>query len=263
MTMSTKERIRFWFDDLTTPMGRATDLVVLGVIVVACVSAVADTYALPDPWPQFLTQLDHVITIVFIVEYLLRLWVAEHRIRHIFEIYSLIDLLAILPSLPIFGPGSHFAILRTFRLVRLIRFLETREFFFGTIKAVHLYVARVVFTLVAIPFVSAGLIFYAEQGGGQFNSFFDAFYYSVVALTTVGFGDLVPVTTAGRAITILMIGAGIVFIPWQVKNLVAQFMMSREKAAQRCATCGLEYHDRDARFCKKCGAPIEIAEERQ
>jgi len=261
--MSTKERIRFWFDDLTTPMGRATDLVIMGVIVVACVSAVADTYTLPDPWPQFLTQLDHVITVVFIVEYVLRLWVAEHRIRHIFQVYSLIDLVAILPSLPIFAPGSHFAILRIFRLVRLIRFLETREFFFGTIKEVHLYVARVVFTLVAIPFVSAGLIFHTEKGGGQFNTFFDALYYSVVALTTVGFGDLVPVTTAGRAITILMIGAGIVFIPWQVKNLFAYFIVSREKAAQRCARCGLEYHDRDARFCKKCGAPIEILAERK
>jgi len=261
--MSTRERIRFWFDDLTTPMGRATDLVIMGVIVVACISAVADTYALPDPWPQFLTQLDHVITVVFIVEYLLRLWVAEHRVRHMFQVYSLIDLVAILPSLPIFAPGSHFAILRIFRLVRLIRFLETREFFFGTIKEVHLYVARVIFTLVSIPFVSAGLIFHAEQASPKFNSFFDALYYSVVALTTVGFGDLVPLTTAGRAITILMIAAGIVFIPWQVKNLIAHFMMSREKAACRCTKCGLEYHERDAKFCKKCGAPIQIVAEQE
>ena len=132
----------------------------------------------------------------------------------------------------------------------------------GTITSVHLYVTRVLFTLVTIPFISAGFVYYAEQAEisdtPMINNFFDAFYYSVVALTTVGFGDIVPVTTAGRAVTILMIAAGIVFIPWQVKDLLAHFVTTRAKMYHRCTKCGLDYHDQDAKHCKQCGTQLEL-----
>jgi len=257
--MSVRERVRFWFDDLTTPMGRATDVVIVACIIVACVSAVADTYQLSPGWTRALIRIERIITILFIIEYVLRLWVAERPFRHIFSLYSLIDLVAIIPGL-MPGRQTHFQILRIFRVVRifrLIRFLETDEFFFGTITRLHLYVMRVCFTIMSIPFVSAGLIFSVEQyEGSPFKTFFDAFYYSVVTLTTVGFGDIVPVTSAGRRITLLMIAAGVVFIPWQVKNLIGQLVASREKVFNRCIRCGLDYHERDARFCRKCGSSI-------
>ena len=113
----------------------------------------------------------------------------------------------------------------------------------------------------ALTLLTAGLIFYVEQyDGTPFHTFFDAFYYSVVTLTTVGFGDIVPVSPAGRGITLLMIAAGVAFIPWQVKNLIGHFVSSRAKAFCRCTGCGLDYHERDARFCKRCGTPIETGE---
>ena len=248
-----KERIRFWFDDLSTPMGRAVDLVILGLIVLACVNAVAMTYREHDP---VLEWVDRGITACFIVEYVLRLWTAENRLRHMVTLYSLIDLAAILPV----GGLRGLRVFRLVRILRLIRFLDSRRFFFGTVRTVHLYVVRVAFTLVCIPFVSAGLIFYAEHGTPagreQFGDFFDAFYFSVVTLTTVGFGDQVPVTDHGRAITLLMITAGIVFIPWQVKNLIAHFLTTRAKVFSLCPACGLEYHESDAHYCKRCGSAL-------
>ena len=253
--MTIKERIRFWFDDLSTPMGRAVDLVIMLLIAVACVNAVAMTYWPPENHPG-LWYLDMFITVCFVIEYLLRLWVAEDRLRHVFKLYSLIDLLAILPA----GGLRGLRIFRLLRILRLIRFLETEEFFFGRIKQIHLYVIRIAFTLFCIPSVSAGLIFYAEHRPGAqeqtFNDFFDAFYYSVVTLTTVGFGDQVPVTDLGRVITLGMIVSGIVFVPWQVKNLIAYFLTTRTKEFNLCEGCGLAYHEADAAFCRRCGRKL-------
>ena len=249
-----RARIRFWFEDVSTPAGRAVDLVVMVLIILACALAVALTYVNPGtPAGRWLSLADHVITTLFIIEYALRLWSAPHRLRHVFKIYSIIDLIAILPAL-----SPEFALFRVFRLLRifrLVRFLETREFFFGTIRQIHLYILRVAFTLLAIPFVAAGLIYRIEQQANpeHFGTFFDAFYFSVVTLTTVGFGDMVPRTEAGRAVTILMIAAGIIFIPWQVKNLIAYFLSAREKVFTLCPDCGQEYHELDAKYCKRCG----------
>jgi len=257
--MTAKEKIRFWFEDLKTPMGRATDLAVMALIFIACVLAVVSTYYdFSTPDNRWLWWLEEWISILFVIEYLLRLWVAENRLRHIFKVYSLIDLVALLPVIPVVLPQIHvFRIFRLLRIFRLIRFLETRDFFFGAIRLVHLYVARVLFTLFSIPFVSAGLFFYAERGvNPNIRTFFDAFYFSVVALTTVGFGDITPQTPQGRMVCIVMILAGIVFIPLQVKNLIAYFLESRSKVGIPCSNCGQEYHDRDARFCKRCGRAL-------
>jgi len=142
--------------------------------------------------------------------------------------------------------------------MRLMRFLENRHFFFGSIQAVHLIIFRIIFIMVAIVFVSAGLIFYAENkiNPENFRTFFDAVYFSVVTLTTVGFGDITPFSNYGRTITLLIIISGIVFIPWQVRNLIAHFIASASKIELACSRCGLEFHDKDATHCKHCGSKI-------
>jgi len=210
-----KQRINFYFEDLTTPMGKAFDLVVISLIFLVCVAFVVETYDIPERVRKTVNLLETTIIVIFIIEYLLRFWVAEKKLKHLFHIYSLIDLAAILPI------------------------------FFAYI-------------MVAIVFVSAGLIFYAEHeiNPEKFRTFFDAIYFSVVTLTTVGFGDITPVSDYGRTITVLIIISGIIFIPWQVRNLIAHFIVSTNKISLVCKECGLEYHERDALHCKYCGSRI-------
>ena len=258
-----KERINFYFEDLTTPLGKAFDLVVILLIFLICGLFVLETFDLPDGTRRIVEELEILITSVFVIEYLLRLWVAKNKLTHFFHLYSLIDLAAIIP---LFFAQQHFQVIRVFRvlrIMRLLRFLDNRHFFFGSIKPVHLVIARIIYIMITIVFVSAGLIFYAEHkiNPDKFATFFDGIYFSVVTLTTVGFGDITPVSDYGRVITLLIIVSGIVFIPWQVRSLIAHSINSISKVSLACEECGLGYHDRDATHCKHCGSKIHHHQE--
>ena len=82
------------------------------------------------------------------------------------------------------------------------------------------------------------------------RNFGDAFYFTVVTLTTVGFGDIIPFSEAGRMVTVLMILSGIILIPWQVSRLVREWILIASKQDVTCPQCGLRYQDRDASHCK-------------
>jgi voltage-gated potassium channel len=258
MLSKVKQRINFYFDDLTTPMGKTFDLVIIALIFLVCIIFVIKTYNIPERLREIVNLIETIIIVIFIIEYLLRFWVAGRKLKFFFNIYSLIDLAAILP---IFFAQQYFQVIRVFRtlrILRMIRFLEDRHFFFGSIKAVHLIIFRISYIMFAIVFVSSGLIFYTEHNINpeNFRTFFDGVYFSIVTLTTVGFGDITPLSDYGRVITILIIISGILFIPWQVRNLIANFIFSINKASLTCKECGLEYHDRDAVHCKRCGSKI-------
>ncbi len=239
-------------------MGKTFDLVIIALIFLVCIIFVIKTYNIPERLREIVNLIETIIIVIFIIEYLLRFWVAARKLKFFFNIYSLIDLAAILP---IFFAQQYFQVIRVFRtlrILRMIRFLEDRHFFFGSIKAVHLIIFRISYIMFAIVFVSSGLIFYTEHNINpeNFRTFFDGVYFSIVTLTTVGFGDITPLSDYGRVITILIIISGILFIPWQVRNLIANFIFSINKASLTCKECGLEYHDRDAVHCKRCGSKI-------
>jgi voltage-gated potassium channel len=239
-------------------MGKTFDLVVIALIFLICGVFVLETYDLPESMMKVVEQVEFVITFIFIIEYLLRLWVAKKKLKHFFHIFSLIDLAAVIP---IFFAQQHFQVIRVFRalrIMRLLRFLDNRHFFFGSIKPIHLIIFRIIFIMISIVFVSAGLIFYAEHeiNPEKFATFFDGIYFSALTLTTVGFGDIIPTSDYGRIITMLIIISGIVFIPWQIRNLIAHFITSLNKVPLECKECGLNAHERDAIYCKRCGSKI-------
>ena len=149
-------------------------------------------------------------------------------------------------------------IFRWFRILRLIRFIEGKTIFgYVTSEDVAIFV-RIVFTLFAIVFVYSGLIYQVEHpvNGELFSTFLDAVYFSVSTISTAGLGDIVPISETGRLMTILMVLTGIVFIPWQLGDLIKQLVKTSNRVEVTCTTCGLSVHDDDARFCKSCGTPL-------
>ena len=263
-----KGKIQFYLVDINTPLGKFIDIFIIFLNISVCILYVLQTYPLPPETAQILWRLEELAVFIFIVEYIARLYAAPHRIKQIFDIYSLIDLVAILPTLseiilPLFGLTPHLEFIHTlrafrvFRIFRFLRFTADTDFFFGKINQHILRIVRLILTIVIIFFISSGLFFYVEnQSNTLVDNFGDALYFTVVTLTTVGFGDITPVSQGGRWITILMIFSGITLIPWQVGQIVKEWLIMSNKREVICPNCGLKYHDYDASHCKACGHVI-------
>ncbi len=260
---SLRETIQFYLIDCKTLPGKLIDMFIILLNVLVCVIFVVDTYPVGAAFKRFLWTSEMVIMVFFTIEYLARLYGARQRLKHIFNIYSIIDLAAILPLFTMFvSPDSQLdigfiRIIRVIRIFRFLRFTADPYFFFGNITLYVLKVVRLLATIFIIFFVSSGLFWFVEHAvNPDVQTFGDAFYFTVVALTTVGFGDITPVSTGGKWVTVLMVLSGIVLIPWQVGKIIKEWVRFLEKKMVICPRCGLKYHERDASHCKSCGQVI-------
>ena len=257
--MLTRKQIAFYLEDVETPAGRAVSLIITGLILLSSAIFVAETYPLSEPVRIELEALDIAILIIFAFEYLVRFWCADEKLKFVFKFFSLIDLLAILPFFLGIVNISFLRIFRWFRILRLLRFFEFKISIFRISSDDGVIFARILFTLFTIIFVYSGLIYQVEHpvNPEKFNTFLDAVYFSVVTMTTVGFGDVTPISETGRFLTVLMILNGIALIPWQLGDLIKQFVKTANQVETVCNGCGLSVHDKDARFCKNCGTKLD------
>lgn len=252
-----KERVRFYLVDCSTLPGKAIDAGLVLLNIYTCVAYGLSTYDLGEGVQAFLALSEWVIVVVFAVEYILRFWAAEGRVRHFFHPYTLIDLVSILPVFSTVLDLRFLRVARIVRIFRFLRFLEDETFFFGRLTAMHLRVSRLIFTSVAIVFVASSAMFEAEKGANpQFTTLGDAVYYTIVTVTTVGFGDITPASSLGKTITILMIAAGVVLIPYHIGQLARHMFFAESRRHSICAGCGLSSHERDADYCRRCGAAL-------
>ncbi|WP_435154844.1 ion transporter [Haladaptatus sp. DFWS20] len=259
-----RERVEFYLLDHKTPLGKAIDIALLGLNLVFVGVFVAQTYSVSVTMEAWLWRVEAGIALVFVMEYLLRLYGARNRLGEFTNPYTIVDLLSVLPTLSVMLlPASvvivnigFLRVVRVVRVLRFYRFTQDEEFFFGTVSLGTLRAMKLLLTVLVIFFVSAGLFYSVEfRANPRVNNFGDAFYYTVVTLTTVGFGDIVPVTHLGRWVTVAGVLTAIILIPWQAGKIVREWT-DREKVNVTCPQCGLSYHDPDASHCKACGHVI-------
>lgn len=259
-----REQVRFYLLDHETALGKVVDISLLGLNLVFVAVFIAQTYPLGEALQTTLWGLEIGIVSVFLVEYVLRLYGARNRLAEATNPYTVVDLLSLLPTLsvlffpaPLLGINVGFLrVIRVIRVLRFYRFTRDEEFFFGTVSVETLRVMKLLLTVSVLFFVTAGLFYSTEaRVNPAVRNFGDAFYYMVVTLTTVGFGDITPMTPAGRWITVAGVLAAIVLVPWQAGKIVREWT-NREKVNVTCRNCGLSYHDNDASHCKACGNVI-------
>jgi len=268
MSHGFRETLQFYLIDCRTALGKTIDIVIILLNLVVCAILVIETYPVSEATSRLLWRCEMIIVVFFIIEYAARLYAARNRFRQLVDIYSIFDLLAILPTLsmllmPLFGITLNIGFmklircLRVFRIFRFLRFTADPDFFFGSINMQVLRVIRLFTTILMIFFISSGLFFFVENTlNPNVRNFGDAFYFTVVALTTVGFGDIIPLSDAGKWVTVLMIISGIIFIPWEISQIVKEWARMATKKEVICPRCGLRYHDADASHCKSCGHVI-------
>ena len=265
MPKSFRETLQFYLIDCKTALGKVIDILIILLNLFICLILVIETYPVSETTRQLLWHLEVIIVLFFIIEYVARLYAAQDRLRQLVDVYSIIDLIAILPTLsviflPLFGITLDIGFIlfirafRTLRIFRFLRFTADGDFFFGSITPQLLKVTRLLLTILMIFFISSGLFYFVESDlNPNVKNFGDAFYFTVVALTTVGFGDIIPLSDAGKWVTVLMILSGIVLIPWQISRIAKEWVRMGTKKEIICSTCGLCYHDEDASHCKSCG----------
>lgn len=255
--MKLRDKITFYLEDIDTPLGRGINLFITGLVLVSSGIFVVETYKIPVALRTELNIIETTILIIFTVEYCLRLWCAKGKIQYFFSLYSIIDLVSILPFLLGTTNIGFLRIFRWFRILRLIRFIGGKTIFGYVSSEDSAIFTRILFTLFSIIFVYSGLIYQVEHSFNEkFGTFLDAVYFSVSTVTTAGFGDITPISQTGRFLTILMILTGVVLIPWQLGDLIKRLVKTSEQVQTVCSGCGLAFHDADAQFCKICGTSL-------
>jgi len=266
MTLSS-ERVRSRLSDYLENLNETPGKIINGslavLVLLSAVIFVAETYPLPESIRSALQSINTGILIVFSVEYLLRLWSAEQKWRYVVSPYSIIDLVAIVPFFVGSVHTSFVLVLRWVRILKLLRFIKGRTIIGYVSSEDGVILTRILFSLFAIVFIYSGLIYQVEHpsNGEKFRTFLDALYFAVATMTTVGFGDITPESETGRLLTILMIWTGIIVIPWQVGDLVKHLVKGAKQVKTPCLSCGTEFHDGDAKFCRVCGLSFEKDDE--
>jgi len=251
-----------------TPAGRAFDLGILlaiaASVVVVILESVASVRAHSGPT---LRALEWFFTILFTIEYALRLFTVERPLRYAVSVFGLIDLFAILPTyLSIVVPGAQsFLVIRLLRLLRIFRILKLGEYLreshvlVEALRASRRKIQVFMLSTVTIVIVVGSLMYVIEGEEHGFTSIPVSIYWAVVTLTTVGYGDLAPVTPLGKSLAVLLMltGYGIIAVPTGIVTAeLARASSAAPVSGQACPACGLGAHEHDAVYCRRCGAKL-------
>ncbi len=222
MSTAARDRIAAILDGRDAVLGRSVAFAIQGLIVISAVSVAIETlHDLPD-WARTVLAIEEIVVVtIFSVEYVLRVWSAPSRLRYVFSFWGVIDLAAILPSLLMLGADLRsirsFRLLRLFRLLKLTRYNRAAERLRDAFSAVKAELILFLFLSILIIYVCAAGIYYFEHDTQPeaFASIPHSLWWAIATLTTVGYGDVYPVTAGGRIFTFffLLIGLGIVAVP--------------------------------------------------
>ena len=251
-----------------TVAGRLFDLVLILLILASVVVVILDSVqSLAARHAALFDTLEWTITILFTIEYLLRLSCIRHPLRYAKSFFGIVDLLAILPTYLafLFPPVAALInvrllrVLRIFRILKLSAYVSEFAYLGASLRASRRKITVFIgFVLVVVAVL--GSIMYAVEGPENgFTSIPVAMYWGISTMTTVGFGDITPKTDMGRFIAsfMMLLGWGILAVP---TGIVTAEMTARHfrrpASALKCPACLTGSHDADARYCKRCGQPL-------
>ena len=250
----------------STRAGRLFDLTLLWVIIASVILVMTESVTTVEAkYSELFHTLEWVFTILFTLEYLLRIYTHPKPLQYIFSFWGLIDLLSILPAyLSLILKGTHFlTVIRILRLARVFRILKLGRYFsesqvLSRALVASSYKITVFLVAVILVVVTLGSVMYVVEGGNNgFSSIPQSIYWAIITITTVGYGDVVPVTTLGKFVSsvIMIIGYAIIAVPTGI--ITAEITRSSKDHVNECLHCSKVIHPENAKFCPWCGEAVK------
>ena len=266
-----KQKIHDIIYEADTPAGQFFDIALIAVIILSVVLVALETVvSIHEKYERILNIAEWLITILFTIEYCLRIYSVNNPKKYIFSFYGLIDLLATIPkylALIFVGAGVEtlmairaLRILRIFRVLHISRYIGETNFL---VRALLLSRAKIVIFLlfVLIMCILFGTLMYLVEGPESgFNNIPTSIYWCIVTITTVGYGDIAPITMFGQFVAsiLMMLGYGLIAVP---TGIISAEMTQRRKNVDVntivCSECLSTKHKDDAIFCGKCGSSLK------
>ncbi|MBL4815490.1 ion transporter [Shewanella sp.] len=251
-----------------TKLGRYFDIALIVCIILSVALVFLDTVAsIHERYGEIINILEWGFTIIFTLEYLLRLYCSAHPLRYARSFYGVVDLLSVMPSyLAIFFPGASFTLVirilrlfRIFRVLKLLRYLSEGNVLLRAMLQSGRKVFIFFFSVSLIVMVLSAVMYVVEGPENGFTSIPKSIYWTIVTITTVGYGDITPGTNLGQAIAALtmLLGYSIIAIPTGILTAEISQEISRSKDLRRCSNCLKNGHENDALFCDHCGGELE------
>lgn len=247
-----------------TPAGKTFDVVLIWVILASVVVVMLESVpSIRQEYRPLLRGAEWVFTIVFTIEYLVRLWCAVSALRYARSFFGIVDLLAVLPTyLSLVFPGGQALItVRALRLLRVFRVLKLAHYISGAgvltqaLRASRYKITVFIAGVLTLVVIFGSMMYLVEGAPSGFTSIPKSVYWAIVTLTTVGYGDIAPQTAIGQGLAamIMLLGYAIIAVPTGIVTVEIGAAQRREAADRDCPRCGLDSHDMDARYCKQCG----------
>lgn len=249
-----------------TPGGKVFDVLLLISIVLSVFAVMLESVeSIRRGYGSLLRALEWSFTALFTLEYIVRLISVRRPGRYATSFFGIVDLAAVLPSyLSLFAVGTHsliviraFRILRIFRVFKLIQFVGEATQLMTALRASVPKIVVFLGTVLSIALLMGSVMYLVESGDNGFTSIPTSMYWAIVTMTTVGYGDISPITVLGRMIAagLMILGYAIIAVPTGIVS--SELFHARPRPNTRtCGSCMLEGHLLDANFCRACGAPM-------
>lgn len=269
-----KDRIHEIIFEADTPTGYWFDIALLILIIGSIIAVMLETVPKLEPYKNLFYILEWFFTIIFTAEYALRMYCVRSRRKYATSFFGIVDVVSILPAyIGLIIAGTHsltvfraLRLLRVFRIFKLGHFLNEGDVIMKSLKASQAKISVFLFFILVVVIIIGSIMYLVEgEANPQFSSIPNSVYWAIVTLTTVGYGDISPVTDLGKFLSaiVMIMGYAVIAVP---TGIVSAEIVNESKKdlkyhnTQVCRYCMEDNHDDDAIFCKKCGERLNAKE---